>query len=140
MTSRRKGVALLLVLGAVVLLQGLVAAALWMSIHDVRAVGAVRLAIEGELVAGTALAETRMASDSLLRQLPDGIAMALPDVQRGPWRVSLSALRRDSLIALTAAAELRTPADSLVGATTRTLVLSLGASDTLRVLRGRSRF
>ncbi|MEO5826041.1 MAG: hypothetical protein ABIR59_09150 [Gemmatimonadales bacterium] len=140
MISRRKGVALLLVLGAVVLLQGLVVAALWTVIHDVRAVGAVRLAIEGELVAGTAIAETRLASDSLLHQLPPGIATALPDVQRGAWRIRMTALRRDSLIALTAAAELRTSTDSLVGATTRTLVLSLGASDTLRVLRGRSRF
>ncbi len=140
MTSRRRGVALLLVLGAVVLLQGMVVAALWMALHDVRAVGSVRLAIEGEMVAGTALAETRLASDSLLHQLPDGIAVALPDVQRGTWLVRMTAVRRDLLIALTAAAELRTSTDSLIGAATRTLVLSLWASDTLRVLRGRSRF
>ncbi|MBA2291663.1 MAG: hypothetical protein H0W15_04320 [Gemmatimonadales bacterium] len=140
MTSRRRGVALLLVLGAVVLLQGLVVAALWMAIHDVRAVGAVRLAIEGEMVAATALAETRMSGDSLMRQLGDGVEVMLPDVQRGGWRVRMTAIRRDSLIGLTAAAELRTSADSLLGAATRTLVLSLGASDTLLVLRGRSRF
>lgn len=140
MSSRRRGVALLLVLGAVILLQGMVVVALWMAVHDVRAVASVRLAIEGEMVAGTALAETRVASDSLLHQLPDGITVALPDVQRGAWLVRMTAMRRDSLIALSAAAELRTATDSLIGAATRTLVLSLGASDTLRVLRGRSRF
>lgn len=140
MSSRRRGVALLLVLGAVVLLQGLVVAALWMAIQDVRAVGAVRLAIEGEMVAATALAETRISGDSLMRQLADGVEVMLPDVQRGGWRVRMTVMRRDSLIGLTAAAELRTSADSLLGAATRTLVLSLGASDTLLVLRGRSRF
>ncbi len=140
MTSRRRGVALLFVLGAIVLLQGLVAASLWVVLHDARAVGSVRIAIEGDLVAATALAETRMTADSLLRQLPAGITLALPAVSRGQWTVHLSALRRDSLVALTAAAELRTSTDSLVGAATRTLVLSHEASDTLRVLRGRNRF
>lgn len=127
-------------LGAVVLLQGLVAAAVWIAIRDVRMVGGVRLAIEGELVAATALAETRVASDSLLRQLAPGILVPLPDVRRGSWQVHLTALRNDSLIAIIAAAELRTSTDSLVGAATRTLVLALEASDTLRVLQGRSRF
>lgn len=140
MTSSRKGVALLLVLGAIVLLQGLVVTALWMTVHDVRAVGAVRLAIEGEMVAATALAETRWSGDSILRQLPADSEVMLPTVQRGGWQVRMTALRRDSLVALTAAAELRTSSDSLIGAATRTLVLALGASDTLLVLRGRSRF
>ena len=140
MIRRRRGAALLLALVAVVVLHGLAAVALWAAMSDLRTVTGVRLGVEGELAAASALAVARVHHAPALDALLPGERLAFLPMDIAAWRVNLEAERFDAVVALRASAAFRTAADSLLGARRLTLVMARDATDTLRVLRGRSRF
>ena len=140
MIRGRRGVALLFALVGVVLLHALAAVALWASLADLRTVAGARLGIEGEIAASSALASARIDHRAALEALLPGERVALPAATVAAWRVAIDAERSGDLVLLSARAEWRTASDSLIGARRLTLVLARDASDTLRVLRGRSLF
>lgn len=135
------GFALAIALVAIVLLEGFAALALLAASARHQLAADSRVAVEGDLLAASTLAETRVAADSAMRQLPDGGRLTTAAVRRGDgWTVSIAALRQGDLIQLTSEATLRNRAGALRGMRRATLLLVLIAADTLRVSGYRSRF
>jgi hypothetical protein len=139
-TPRRRGAALPLALVVAVFLHAVVAVALWAALADLRLVAGVRFGIDGEIVVSSALAASRVGSASIIDGLLPGESVPLPVIANAGWTVRVTAMRVDSLVFLRARAEFRSAGDSLLGARSGTLVLAHDSSDTVRVLRGRSRF
>ena len=140
MTAGRRGAALPLALVVTVLLHALVAVALWAALADLRIVAGVRLGVDGEIVTASALATARISSASTIEALLPGETVQLPSIASAGWTVRVDAMRIDALVFLHARAEFRSVGDSLLGSRSATLVLAHDSSDTVRVLRGRSRF
>ena len=138
--KRERGFALLLSLVVIVLLHALVAVAFWSVLAEQRTITSVRLGIEGDIIASSALATARNDHRGVLEALLPGESVVLPSLMIDAWRVEVRAWRAADLVVVHVDAEFRSTNDSLLGARSKTLVLARGASDTLRVLRGRSRF
>jgi hypothetical protein len=131
---------LALALVAIVLLEGFAALALLAASARYRLAGDSRVAVEGDLLAASRLANARIAADSAMRRLPDGGRVTFALERHGGWEVSSAAARRGALIELSAAATLRDRSGAVSGMRRATLLLVLVAADTLRVSGYRSRF
>ena len=98
MTDRR-GVALVLVLAATVLVGSLSLLALHGAAIRVRLLADARWRTEGSLVAASALAATRIAQDSALAGIADGALLNFPTVVRPDgWQWTASAARSGAVI------------------------------------------
>lgn len=126
---------------AVVLLAGFAAVALVAASARLRLAGDLRIAIEGDLLAASTLAERRVNADSLLVALADGdrIDFGTTAIGRG-WQARSTAWREGSLLQLSAEVTLRDDRLQLVGARRATLLIGVIGADTLRVSGYRSRY
>ncbi|MES2305563.1 MAG: hypothetical protein V4558_08645 [Gemmatimonadota bacterium] len=140
-TRRDCGFALALALLAVILLGGFAAVALVAASARLRLAGDLRIAIEGDLQAASALAERRVNADSVLVALTDGdrIDFGTAAVGSGWWAHSI-AWRTGTLVQLSTEVTLRNDRLQLVGARRATLLIGVVAADTLRVSGYRSRY
>ena len=136
-----EGFALVLALLAIVLLEGFAALALFAAGARQRLASDGRVAVEGDLLVTSVLAEARVAEDSVMRNLPDGGRVDFPAQQRGAgWTVTSGATRWGRLIQLTAEATWGGATGEVAGRRRATLLLGFNAADTLRVSSYRSRF
>ena len=137
----RAGFALLLALGVVLLLESFAALALGAARGRLRLAGDGRLALEGDLLAASALAGARFRADSLLGRLADGERIDWPSqsLQHG-WVAQRWAIRRGALLLLRVELTLRDRSGALLGARRQTLLIGRVAADTLRVSGYRPRF
>lgn len=141
MTRSTRGAALPLVLVAVLLMQCLIAVAMTATVTDVRLAADARFGVEGDLVVASALADARINEAAALQALIPGEVLAWAWVGGGNgWRTAATAERTGQLVLVHARAEYLTQSGVVHAARDATLVLGYNASDTLRVLRGRSRF
>ena len=135
------GFALALALVAVLLLEGFAAVALLAASARIRLANDARIAVEGDLLVASELAEARVGADTAIRQLPDGGRADFPARARGRgWTVRSWAVRRGSLALVTAEATVRGPNGVVIGARQATLLLGFAGADTIRVSGDRSRF
>lgn len=137
----RAGIALLLVLAAILLLESLAAVALRAAVARLRLAGDNRIALEGDLLAASALASARIGADSQLAALPDGGRFDLPAgaLSHG-WQAERWAVRQGDLIRLAVVVTLRASDGTLLGARRRTLLIGRVAADTVRVSGYRPRY
>jgi hypothetical protein len=140
MKAAQRGVSLAMVLALVVLLEGLCALAAIATMARVRLAGDERRGVESWLVSASALAETRVAQDSLIAAMADGERVPFGwTVRPDGWRWRADLVRDGLLYRLEVLTEQR-DADSLLRASRRrTLLLSRLPSDTVRVLAHRAR-
>jgi Tfp pilus assembly protein PilV len=139
--ERRRGVALVLVLAATVLLGSLTLLALHAAVIRVRLAADARWRIEGELVASTALAATRIGHRADLDTLTDGATMVLATIERPDgWSWHAEVARAGALIRIVAFARLRASDGSSWAARRASLMLARNPADTVRVLGSRARF
>jgi hypothetical protein len=139
--DRRGGVALVLVLAATVLLGSLTLLALHAAAIRVRLAADVRWRIEGEMVASTALAATRIGHRADLDTLTDGATMVLPTTERPDgWSWHAEVARAGALIRIVAFARKQASDGSSRAARRASLMLARDPADTVRVLGGRARF
>jgi len=139
--DRRRGVALVLVLAATMLLGSLTLLALHAAVIRVRLAADARWRMEGELVASTALAATRIGHAADLDTLADGGTMVLPTTERPDgWSWHAEAARAGSLIRIVVFARRRASDGSSWAARRASLMLARDPADTVRVLGSRARF
>jgi hypothetical protein len=136
-----RGVALVMVLAATVLVGSLTLVALQGALVQSRLVSDARWRAEGAAVVATALATVRVAQRADLDTLSDGAVLSVTAVTRADgWTWSASALRSGAVIRVSASA-LRHAADGSIYAARRaSLLLSRNPADTVRVLAQRARF
>jgi hypothetical protein len=136
-----RGVALVMVLVAAVLIESLTLLALHAAIIHVRLVADERGRVEGQLVASTALATARVAYRADLDTLGDGDVIRWPAVWRSDgWSWHVEAARTGVLIRLIAVAERRSADGRVFAARRASLLLARNTADTVRVLGRRPRF
>ena len=124
----------------VLLLEGLGALAVIATIARVRLAGDDRLAVEGWLVAASALAEVRVSRQTDLAGLADGQRLAYGwTVRSDGWRWRADLVREGALVRLVATAERRDAGDALRAGRRLTLLLYHSPSDTVQVLAHRAR-
>jgi hypothetical protein len=124
----------------VLLLEGLCALAAVATLTRVRLASDNRLAVEGWLVAASALAEARVTHTADLRGLADGEQLAFGwRVRADGWRWRTDLIRAGSLIQLVVTVERRTAAGELRAGRRFTLLLQHSPSDTVQVLAHRAR-
>lgn len=141
MNRPTRGAALPLALVAVLLMQCLIAVAMTATVTDVRLAGDVRLGIEADLVVASALADARIDQAAAMHALIPGDVVVWSWIGGASgWRTRTTAERTGPLVLLHAHAEYLTPSGTVRAARDATLVLGYNTSDTLQVLRGRSRF
>ena len=137
----RRGVALVLVLAASVLVGSLTLVALHAVAIRVRLVSDARWRIEGALIASSALAQTRLAHRADLDTLADGAALTFPTVARPDgWSWYAGAARRGAVIRITVVATRRATDGNAFAAHRTSLLLTRDPADTVRVLAQRARF
>ena len=138
---RTDGFALALALVAIVLLEGFAALALFAAGARHRLASDGRVAVEGDLLVASVLAEARVAEDSVMRLLPDGGSTTFAVQRRGDgWTVTSGAARQGRLVQLTAEARWHGPTEVVSGIRRATLLLGFSAADTLRVSGYHSRY
>ena len=136
-----RGVALPMVLVLAVLVESLTLVALAAAMIRVRLVADERWRVEGQLVAASGLAESRVTRRADLDSLADGAALSWPAVERPDgWTWRAGAVRTGAVIRLTVAAERRSAAGVVIAAHGASLLLARTAADTVRVLARRPRF
>jgi hypothetical protein len=129
-----------MMLALVLLLEFLLALSVMTARARIRLAADDRLAIEGALVAASAVAETRVAEQGVLAGLADGDRLALGwTVRPDGWRWRADLVREGVLVRLEVVAERRAPAGPLLAARRLTLLLHHAPSDTVRVLTHRAR-
>jgi hypothetical protein len=129
----------LLVIVLVLLVDGAIAVALLAAAAEARLVADERWAIEGELVAKTALAQSRVHF-ATGAALPESVPQVISGTRPDGWDWSVEAVRHGDLVRLTAVAE-RHRADGLaVAGSRRTLLLRRLSSDTLQRLSTHASF
>jgi hypothetical protein len=139
--ERRRGVALVMALAAIVLLGSLGLVATQCVLVRGRLAADARWRTEGEVVAASALASVRVAHRADLDTLSDGAALLFPGVTRADgWSWSAAASRSGPLIRLTVAAIRRAADGTPYAARRASLLLSRDPADTVRVLARRARF
>jgi hypothetical protein len=137
----RRGLALVMVLAATVLVGSLALLALHMALIRVDLVSDARWRIEGELVASTALAATRIGRRADLDTLSDGATMILPATDRSDgWSWHAEVSRTGALIRVVALARYRASDGTIRAARRASLMLARDSADTVRVLAQRARF
>jgi hypothetical protein len=135
------GFALALALVAILLLEGFAAVALLAATARIRLANDARLAVEGDLLVASELAEVRVGADTAIRRLADSGRVDFPVRTRGRgWTVRSWAVRRGSLGLLTAEATVRGQNGVVIGARQATLLLAFGGADTIRVSGDRARY
>jgi hypothetical protein len=135
------GFALALALVAILLLEGFAAMALLAASARIRLAHDARLAVEGDLLVASELAEVRVGADTVIRQLADGGRAEFPARPRGRgWTVRSWVVRRGSLGLVTAEATVWGQNGVVIGARHATLLLGFGGADTIRVSGDRSRY
>ena len=139
--SDRRGVALIIALITVVLVESLVLLALEVAAIRVRLAGDGRWRVEAAMVAASGLGVARVVNRASLDNLADGGVLRLPPVFRvDGWSWRGVATRTGALIRLVVIAE-RAAADGRVHASRRaSLLLFRDPADTVRVLAHRPRF
>lgn len=131
----RRGVALLMVLCLLVVLEGFGALALLAALQWRAQVSANRVATEGVLLTASALAELRVGHGPELSSIADGAEEGLGcSLGPGGWEWCGRLGRRGSLLTLAVRADLHGPDGTLIGARSATLLLARFPSDTVRVL------
>jgi hypothetical protein len=139
--DKRRGVALVMVLAATVLVGSLALLALHLAVVRARLTSDARWRIEGQLVAYTALAATRVAHRTDLDTLADGAGLTLPTTVRSDgWSWHSEVSRAGALIHITALARYRGSDGSTYAAWRASLMLARDPADTVRVLARRARF
>jgi len=139
--SDRRGVAVILSLVAIALVESLIVVMLTAVVIRTRLAGDARWATEGSLVADAALATARVSARAILDTLGDGATAILAAADRGDgWIWSAEATRRGEVIRLTARAERRDASGALVAERRASLLLVRQGADTVRVLVDRPRF
>lgn len=139
--TERRGVALVLVLAAMTVVGSLALLALHLAVIRVRLTSDARWSIEGQLVAASALAATRISHRSDLDSLPDGATLILPTTARSDgWSWHAEVSRAGALIRITALARYRASDGNLFAARRASLMLARDPADTVRVLAQRARF
>jgi hypothetical protein len=129
-----------MMLALVVLLEGLCALSAIAVLARVRLAGDERRAVEGWLVAASALAESRMIHQAEMSAMADGERVALDWVVRSDgWRWRADLLREGGLVRLEVLAERRDADNTLRASRRSTLLLNHIPSDTVRVLAHRPR-
>jgi len=129
-----------MVLALVLVLEGLCALAAMATLARVRLAGDDRLAVEGWLVAASALAEERVARQGDLRELADGQRLASGWTSRADgWRWRTDLVRTGALVQLVVTAERRNDLGELRAGRRFTLLLHHLPSDTVQVLAHRAR-
>ncbi len=124
-----------------VLVEGFAALALASASTRYRLTSDVRLAIESQMRAASALATARLEYADTLRALSNGDHLTLPAEPLGQgWFSRAEAVRSGPIVRLLVTAERRTEDGRLLAGRRVTLLLVRGATDTLRVLRSRARF
>jgi hypothetical protein len=139
--SDRRGVALIIALAAVLLVESLTLVALEVAATRLRLAGDARWRVEAGLVAESGLGIARVANRTSLDNLADGGVLRLAPVFRGDgWSWRGVATRTGALIRLVVTAR-RMAADGRVHASRRaSLLLIRDPADTVRVLAHRPRF
>ena len=138
--SARRGIALPMVLVLVLLLEGFGALAAMATMAKVRLVGDDRLAVEGWLVASSAIAEVRGMHDGDLHGLADGRRLTYDWIARSDgWRWRADLVRSGELVRLVVTVERRGAGGELRASRRLTLLLEHLPSDTVQVLAHRAR-
>jgi Tfp pilus assembly protein PilV len=136
-----RGVALVLVLAATLLVGSLALLALHSTVIRVRLTSDTRWRVEGQLVAASALAATRIAHRADLDTLADGATATFATITRPDrWSWHAEASRAGALIRMTAFARYRASDGSIYAARRISLMLARDPADTVRVLAQRARF
>lgn len=124
----------------VLLLEGLCAVAAVATLTRVRLASDDRLAVEGWLVAASAVAEARVTHEAALRGLADGQQLAFGWTLRADgWRSRTDLNRAGALIQLVVTVERRTAEGEIRAGRRFTLLLQHSPSDTVQVLAHRAR-
>jgi hypothetical protein len=136
-----RGVALMMVLAATVLIGSLTLVALQAALVESRLVSDAHWRTEGAAVVATGLATVRVAHRADLDTLSDGAALSVAAVTRADaWTWSASAERSGAVIRLSVSALRRATDGSIYAARRASLLLSRNPADTVRVLARRARF
>ena len=139
--DRRQGAALIMVLAVLVLVGSLTLVTLRVALIRSRLVADTRWRVEGQLIAATALAATRLAHRAELDTISDGAVLAFPPgVRPDGWTWQAEARRTGVLIRIITFAR-HTAGDGTIHAARRaSLMLARDPADTVRVLARRARF
>ena len=136
-----RGVALVMVLAAAVLVGSLALLALHLAVIRVRLTSDARWRIEGQLVASSALAATRIAHRADLDTLADGATQIFLTTARSDgWSWHAEVSRAGVLIRIIAFARYRASDGRIYAARRASLMLARDPADTVRVLAQRARF
>jgi hypothetical protein len=139
--SDRRGVALVMTLAAAVLVGSLTLVALHAAVIRTRLVGDGRRAVEGIVVASTALAAVRVGHQRDLDTLSDGATFDLPPALRPDgWSWSAHAVRVGVMLRLNVAVRFRASDGSTHASHAASLLLTRNPADTVRVLARWARF
>jgi hypothetical protein len=137
----RHGVALLMALVAVVLVEAGAAMAVSAAMARIRLGTDERRAVEARLVVASALADGRVVAVDTLGKLADGETRSVVSETRPDgWRVTVLATRSGAVIRLSARVDRLDAAGRRVAARRATLLLVRVAADTVRVLQRHPRF
>jgi hypothetical protein len=139
--EHERGVALVLALALIILLESLAAVTAATTLARIRLSGDEHLAIEAGLTAASALADARVRWAAPITALADGATVDLAQLARSDgWQTDVAAERTGVLIRLTATAVRPASGGGVMARRRITLLLVRLATDTVRVLGRGARF
>ena len=139
--DRRRGVALVMVLAASLLVSSLALLALRSAVSHARLVADARWRIEATLIASAALADTRVAHRGELDTISDGASWTTPAVVRPDgWSWRAEAARQGVVIRLAVTVGRLAADGTRFAGRHASLLLVRDLADTVRVLARQARF